>query len=105
VVYRHIVLFRLHDDVDEIDVERAADALTGLASDLGLDSWRIERSIDVRKGRILVEDATFVDRSAFERFRATPEHARVAAMMSRISDWWVGDYAFEEAATCSAQPS
>jgi hypothetical protein len=92
VTLRHIVLFRVRDEVTENAVDRAAEALTRLADFPGVVSWRIARSTDGRKGRVLIEDATFSDRGTFERFRADPEHVRVAAELSAISDWWIGDY-------------
>ena len=55
-------------------------------------AWRVERSLDGRKGRVLVEDGTFEDAAALEAFRASPQHAEVSARMSRISDWLVGDH-------------
>ena len=53
---------------------------------------RIERSLDGRKGRMVIEDATFADAQAFAAFRSAPAHGAMAAEMAEISDWWVGDY-------------
>lgn len=49
-------------------------------------------SLDGRKGRIIVEDATFADVASFNAFRASPLHVAIGAEMAEISDWWVGDY-------------
>lgn len=92
-MYRHIVLFRVHDDVDDARVTAALEELRSLASLSGVLSWRVELSLDTRKGRVIVEDATFVDEIAFQAFRTGPRHARTAEAMSRIADWWNGDYA------------
>lgn len=89
---RHIVLFRLHDDVADADVDRAITELRALGSLPSVSAWRVERSSDTRKGRILVEDATFASASDFETFRRDPAHVAAAAMMAEISDWWNGDY-------------
>jgi len=92
-VYRHIVLFRVHDDVDDERVAAAIDQLRSLAALSGVVGWRVELSLDARKGRVIVEDATFIDQVAFESFRRDPQHVRVATAMSKIADWWNGDYA------------
>lgn len=92
MTYRHVVLFRIHDHVEEHDVDRAVDRLRSLADLPCVDTWRIERSLDERKGRILVEEATFADAHAFAAFREDPRHRDVAGEMAAISDWWIGDY-------------
>lgn len=92
-MFRHIVLFRVHDDVSDERVTAALSALRSLALLPGVTSWRVELSLDARKGRVIVEDATFVDEPAFEAFRRDPRHTEVAAAMSTIADWWNGDYA------------
>lgn len=50
-------------------------------------------SLDTRKGRIIVEDATFVDADTFDAWRGREDHQRVAARMAQIADLWVGDCA------------
>ncbi|KIC59378.1 Dabb family protein [Microbacterium hominis] len=92
-MFRHIVLFRVHDEVSDERIIAAMDDLRSLSTLPGIVSWRVERSTDVRKGRVVVEDATFVDAAAFEAFRLDAEHVRVARRFSEIADWWVGDYA------------
>ncbi|MDT3346252.1 Dabb family protein [Microbacterium aquilitoris] len=92
MAYRHVVLFRIHDHVEEHDVARAIDRLRTLADLPGIIDWRIARSLDERKGRIVVEEATFESAEAFAAFRAHPRHEAVAAEMAEISDWWGGDY-------------
>lgn len=92
MTYRHVVLFRIHDNVEEYDIDAAVVALRSLADLPCVDEWHIARSLDERKGRILIEEATFADESAFAAFRAAPRHRDVASLMAEISDWWVGDY-------------
>ena len=53
---------------------------------------RIERSLDGRKGRMVIEDARSVDAQACAASRSAPAHVAVAAEMAEISDWRVGDY-------------
>ncbi|TQK18626.1 stress responsive alpha/beta barrel protein [Microbacterium sp. SLBN-154] len=92
MTYRHIVLFRVHDDVDDNRVTEAIERLRSLGVLPGIQSWRVELSLDTRKGRVIVEDASFVDRAAFEAFREHPEHTKTAETMADTSDWWIGDY-------------
>jgi hypothetical protein len=91
-VFRHIVLFRVRDDTPDGQVEEALSALRALGDSIDAPSWTVELSMDARKGRIIVEDATFTDDASFERFRAHPTHVATTETMARISDWWVGDY-------------
>ena len=92
MAYRHIVLFRIHDGVDEQQLADAIDALRGFARFPGVESWVITMSLDERKGRILLEDASLVGREGFDAFRLDPAHVRAARLMSEIADWWIGDY-------------
>lgn len=91
-MFRHIVLFRVHDDVSDDRVTAALEELRSLAVLPSVASWRVELSLDARKGRVIVEDATFSDAAAFERFRRDERHLAVGDTMSEIADWWNGDY-------------
>jgi hypothetical protein len=91
-VFRHIVLFRVRDGVEDDRLASALGELRSLGALPGVASWQIERSLDTRKGRVIVEDATFIDRRSFEQFRDHPRHVAVALVMSEIADWWNGDY-------------
>ena len=95
MAFRHIVLFRVHDDVDIELLDRTVEELDQFARLPGVVSWTVRRSLDERKGRVIVEDATFENREAFESFRNDPDHIAAGQRMSRISDWWVGDYLTE----------
>ncbi len=92
MAYRHIVLFRVRDEVDDARLHAAVLALKAFAHFPGVESWVITSSLDARKGRIVIEDATFADREAFDAFRRDDGHVRVGRMMSDVSDWWIGDY-------------
>jgi len=91
-VYRHVVLFRVHDAVSAQRTDALMQRLRGLRALPGILEWRIERSLDTRKGTVIVEDGTFVDRDAYEAFRVHPEHRAVAEAAAELADWWVGDY-------------
>lgn len=91
--YRHIVLFKMYDKVSEDQLKEAVQLLEELGrSSEGIVEWKIEESLDVRKGRILVENALFVTQQSFERFRKSDHHAKARNFMQEIADWWVGDY-------------
>ena len=92
-MFRHIVLFRVYDEVDHARVDEAIERLRALGSLPGVIEWRVELSLDARKGRVIVEDATFVDHGSFEQFRRDPRHVETAEALSHIADWWNGDYA------------
>jgi hypothetical protein len=93
VPYRHVVLFRLHDDVDETTVAEVRRTLERLGDVADALRWSVALSDDTRKGRILVEDTLFASREAFETFRAHPAHAAAGARLREVADWWVADYA------------
>lgn len=91
--YKHIVLFKIHDHVSDDEFNKALLTL----QELGLNNtevlnWIVLPSIDVRKGRIIIEEALFIDKDAFEKFRTSEKHRLAGEMMSEIADWLVGDY-------------
>ncbi|WP_404443844.1 Dabb family protein [Microbacterium marinum] len=89
---RHVVLFRVHDEASEEDVDAAIDELRSLASLPSVQWWRVERSSDIRKGRVIVEDSSFASEADFAEFRRDPKHLAVGEAMANISDWLNGDY-------------
>lgn len=91
-MFRHIVLFRVRDDVTGPDLSAAIDELRAVGKAPGVTAWTIEMSLDTRKGRVIVEDGSFVDRSAFETWRAGDAHKWVAERMAGLADWRVGDW-------------
>jgi len=91
-MFRHIVLFRVRDDVTDPDVSAAMDELRAVGDAPEVTAWTVVMSLDTRKGRIIVEDGHFLDRSAFETWRAREAHQRVAQRMAGLADWWVGDW-------------
>ncbi|MDF2471332.1 MAG: sulfite reductase, beta subunit [Rhodococcus erythropolis] len=85
----------MHDGLSDEGVSEAIRSLRTLAGLPGVVSWRVAESLDRRKGRIVLEDATFTDERVFSEFRAHPEHRAVAASMSDVADWWNGHYVAE----------
>ena len=86
---RHVILFRLYDDADPDEVLQRLRSLGDLP---GLLAWRVERSLDERKGVVLVQDSLFASVAALQSFREAPLHVEVADFMSRHADWLVADY-------------
>ncbi|MDE0545388.1 Dabb family protein [Microbacterium sp. C7(2022)] len=86
------MLFRVHDHVEDAYLDAVVDMMQTFEMFPGVISWTTTRSLDERKGRVIVEDSTFESREAFRAFQADPGHASAARTMAEISDWWVGDY-------------
>lgn len=89
---RHVVLFRIYDDCADADVERMVEDLRSLGDGPGILSWQVELSLDQRKGRVIVEDATFASEDDLDVFRRSERHAEVAERMSTMADWLIGNY-------------
>jgi quinol monooxygenase YgiN len=92
VPYRHVVLFRFHDTTTAQQRQEVHRALQALGAADGVLEWRVEESLDDRKGHVLIEDATFASREAFESFRSSAEHRAATEVLAPIADWLVGDY-------------
>jgi hypothetical protein len=92
VPYRHIVLFRFHDTATTQQRQEARRVLGALGAADGVLDWRVEESLDDRKGHVLIEDATFASTEAFESFRSSAEHRAATEVLAPIADWLVGDY-------------
>lgn len=90
--YRHIVLFRVHDDVPDSTVTHALDVLTELCTLPGITDADVTLSDDRRKGRVIVQNVRFTGRDAYETFRTHPRHGAAGDLMRTIAVWWVGDY-------------
>lgn len=93
---RHVILFRLYPDADPEEVLRRLRSLGDLPEPL---AWRVERSLDERKGVVLMQDSLFASMSALQSFREAPEHVEVAAFLSRNADWLVADHLQEVSAS------
>lgn len=86
------MLFRVYDHISEADVDAAIASLRALEALPSVLSWRVERSSDMRKGRVIVEDASFASEADFAEFRRDPSHVAAGEMMAGLSDWLNGDY-------------
>ncbi len=91
-MFRHIVLTKLHDDVDEKAFLGVVHRLVDLGNEPGIIYWKVNESIDTRKGAIIVTDAAFVDEAAFEAFKVSEAHKEAGEFIRNVADWWVGDY-------------
>lgn len=87
--YHHLVLFRLHDEADVADAIARLDAARPTE---GLLEWRVVRSLDERKGPIVVEQAVFADRAAYDAFVVSAAHREAGAHLAQVADWLVGDF-------------
>jgi heme-degrading monooxygenase HmoA len=87
--FHHVVLFRLHKGAD---VEAAFAVLAAAEPTSGLVSWRIERSLDERKGVVLAELAVFESADAFRAWRDSELHATAVAHLSSVADWLIADW-------------
>jgi hypothetical protein len=91
-MYRHIVLTKLYDGADDADFLEVVHRLVDLGSEPGIIYWKVNESIDTRKGAIIVTDAAFVDEAAFEAFKISEAHKEAGEFIKNVADWWVGDY-------------
>ena len=86
---RHVILFRLYPDADP---HLVLSRLRSLHDRPGVIEWRIERSLDERKGVVVMQNSLFESMAALHAFRRDPVHAQVADFMSRNADWLVADH-------------
>ncbi|MEX0152213.1 Dabb family protein [Microbacterium sp. LMI1-1-1.1] len=91
-MFRHVVLFRVRDEVTDPEVSDAMAMLRRLGTLPGVTGWTVALSLDERKGRVIVEDGTFLDQASFVAWRARSEHEIAAFKMTEIADWLVGDW-------------
>ncbi|MDP9435608.1 MAG: Dabb family protein [Actinomycetota bacterium] len=87
--YRHIVVFRLPE---EADVDEVVARLRALGDAPQVLSWRVERSLDERKGPVVVEVGLFASAQAFVVWRDSPAHQATAEHLREVADWLVADY-------------
>jgi len=91
--YKHIVLFKIYDQINEDRFQEALKILEQLGKgNPDIIQWSVKPTIDTRKGRIIIEDSIFKDEESFQKFRTSEAHNQASAVMKEISDWLVGDY-------------
>lgn len=90
---RHIVLFKLYENTTPVQQQEALNLLHKLGADnSNLLEWTITKSLDTRKGIILIENGLFADEDAYLEFQKSDKHFKVADYMKNIADWVVGNY-------------
>jgi hypothetical protein len=88
-VLRHLVVFRIRSAADADEVVRRLEALSEFK---GLLHWKVRRSLDERKGVVILQDSTFRTAEDLEEFRVWGPHASCSAFMAERADWVVVDY-------------
>jgi len=87
---RHVVVFTINSDAD---VKGAITKLRDLCQNSPLlADWRVEASLDTRKGPVIIQNTLLKEGVDIEQWRNTPKHKKVVEYMSKISDWLVADY-------------
>lgn len=90
--YHHVVLFRFHDGASGEVRTKAVELLRALGAEPGVLDWRVEESLDTRKGHTVAELGTFESEAAFQAWRGSETHRVAAAFLGEISDWLVVDF-------------
>jgi len=89
---RHIVLFRFDEGIEVEQQFEAIRKIQRLSVLPGILEWRLETSMDERKGDIVVQNVLFESDEAFAAYRASDGHKAVGLAMSGISNWLIADY-------------
>ncbi|GAA2527007.1 hypothetical protein [Rarobacter incanus] len=90
--YRHIVVFAFYREVTAMAFHEAIRDLERLGSERNVGTFRVRESVDLRKGRVVLFDAWFLDQEQFGRFTRSTLHGEVVERLRLIADWWVCDY-------------
>lgn len=94
--FLHVVLAKFYDGVSDELRRGMYQKMACLgekcgAQEAGIIAWQVDWNTDQRKGYQLMEVGLFVNRNAFEIFRAHPVHCAFSQEMSQLADWIVGD--------------
>jgi heme-degrading monooxygenase HmoA len=90
---RHIVFFIVKDGVEESSILEFIENMENFVKGCdGVLSYRVNRSMDSRKGNVVILNVIFNSVEDFEKYRKNPKHIKFAEEASRISDWLNGDY-------------
>ena len=91
--FRHIILFKIRDNVDNEKIDAAVHLLKQLGEgNEDILEWEVEKSLDSRKGIVIVENSLFTNKGALDAFSSSEKHKKVGEFMKQISDWLIGDY-------------
>lgn len=90
---RHIVLFKVNNGVNETRIDDAIKLLKELGKDnTSIIQWTVEKSLDTRRGTIIIENFLFKSEEDLKTFRSFEKHIKTGEFMREISDWIIGDY-------------
>lgn len=89
---RHIVLFRFYPVIDEESRMEAIDKINALRELPGIIEWRLEASLDTRKGVVVVQNALFDTLESFQAYRDDPRHVDAGKLLAALANWLVADY-------------
>lgn len=95
----HLVLISFRPDVSKVTRDRIYDQYQTLSEacggkGAGIQFFKVEHNLDLRKNVHLVELAVFDDNDALQRFRRHPVHAALTDQLSKVADWQVGDFIY-----------
>jgi hypothetical protein len=90
--FRHVVIFRFYPVVDDETRMEVIRRLRAFETFPGVLEWRVEASLDTRKGQVLFQTGLFDSRDSFDAYKESPDHIEVAQVMSSVADWYVADY-------------
>lgn len=90
---RHIVIFTMRPNTTEAQINTALEKLIDFGKITeGVRYWAAKRSLDSRKGTIIVLNCAFDSVESFEKYRHSKTQAEFAEYMTKIADWFTGDY-------------
>ena len=90
---RHIVVFKFKDQASKASRRAAIERLKKFCGQSPLlAEYRIEESLDQRKGHNLVQNTLLKDGATIEQWRNDPKHKEFVKYMSQLADWLIADY-------------
>ena len=84
-------MFTVRTDGGSADVDQVLARLVEARPKHAIE-WRVEASLDRRKGEVVVQNSAFASHADFELFRQSPAHLSLTAYLARCADWVVADY-------------
>jgi hypothetical protein len=95
---RHVLLFKFWPDVSQSERETALEELRNLKDHIPeIKEWSIGvQAFPSEKSHDFAQVSSFESLEDLGRFREDPEHIRVRNTLSRIADWAVVDYNYDE---------
>lgn len=92
----HVVLVSFRPETSEVVRQKVYGIYQTLAENCGgkkagINFWKVDWNLDLRKNVHLVEIAIFENNEAFQKFQANPKHKELADIVKEVADWQVGD--------------